>query len=276
MVIRAVPIARGLTMLLGAGGNIGVCTGEDGVILIDDQFAELSGRIKAKVDSISGGKPIRFVINTHWHGDHVGGNEKLGQAGAVILAQDNVRRRMSAMQFIAAFQETVPPSPPKALPIVTFTDSMTLHANGYEMRVFHVRNAHTDGDVMIWFPEADALHMGDCLFNGRFPLIDVSSGGTLDGMIAADDIALTLVKGTTRIIPGHGPLADKAVLQDYRDMLVQVRERLTPLVRQRKTPDQIIALHPLADMDSTWGKGNIKTDRFIRIIAEDLSRRMKR
>jgi glyoxylase-like metal-dependent hydrolase (beta-lactamase superfamily II) len=275
VVIRAVPIAPGIAMLLGAGGNIGVCTGEDGVILIDDQFAELSERIKAKVDSISGGKPIRFVVNTHWHGDHVGGNEKLGQAGAVILAQDNVRRRMSAMQFMSAV-DTVPPSPPRALPIVTFTDSVTLHVNGYEMRVFHVRNAHTDGDVMIYFPEADALHMGDCLFNGRYPLIDVLNGGTLDGMIAADDVALKLVKGSTKIIPGHGPLADKAVLQSFRDMLAKVRDRLKPLVRQGKTADQIIALHPLADIDSTWGKGNIKPDRFIRIVVDDLTRQRAR
>jgi cyclase len=273
--IRAVPIAPGIAMLIGAGGNIGVCTGEDGVILIDDQFAELSDRIKASVDSISGGKPIRFVINTHWHGDHVGGNERMAQGGAVILAQDNVRRRMSVRQFMSAV-DTVPPSPHAALPIVTFTDSVTLHVNGHEMRVFHVRNAHTDGDAMVYFPDADALHMGDCMFNGRYPLIDVLNGGTIDGMIAADDVALKLVKPSTKIIPGHGLLTDAAGVRTFRDMLAMVRDRLKPLVRQGKTADQIIALHPLADIDSTYGKGNIKPDRFIRIVVDDLSRQRAR
>jgi glyoxylase-like metal-dependent hydrolase (beta-lactamase superfamily II) len=270
--IRALPIAPGIAMLLGSGGNIGVCAGEDGVVLVDDQFAPLSERIRAAVDSISGGGPIRFVLNTHWHRDHVGGNEAFAGQGAVIVAQDNVRRRMSTVQFRATFQDTIPASPRKALPIVTFTDSVTFHLNGMELRVFHVRNAHTDGDAMVHFPAANAIHMGDCFFNGTYPVLDVSSGGTLDGMIAADDLALALVDDATKIIPGHGPLGDRAALKRFRDMLAAVRERVAPLVRRGKTLEEIVAAKPLADLDAVWGRGFMKADRFLGAVFADLSR----
>ena len=270
--MRAVALAPGVTMLLGAGGNIGVCTGPDGVVLIDDQFAPLTPRIRAAVDSISGGKPVRFVLNTHWHGDHTGGNANFADAGAVIIAQDNVRQRMSATQFRAAFHDTIPASPANALPIVTFTDSLSFHLNGDDLRVFHVKNAHTDGDVIVRFERANVIHMGDTFFNGGFPVIDVSTGGTIGGMIAADDLILGMAGPQTRLIPGHGPLGDRDSLKAFRDMLVQVRDKIGALVKQGKTLEETVAAHPLADLNDRWGIRMVKPDTFVGVVYADLAR----
>jgi glyoxylase-like metal-dependent hydrolase (beta-lactamase superfamily II) len=223
--IETVPVAPGVAMLVGRGGNIGVSTGADGVFLIDDQFAPLTPKILAAVAKLSEA-PVRFLLNTHWHGDHTGGNENVAGQGAVLVAHDHVRERMSREQVMKALDRTVPASPPAALPVVTFGADLTLHWNGDAIHAIHVPNAHTDGDAIVHFTRANVLHMGDTYFAGRFPFIDVDSGGSIDGVIAAVDRGLALADAATKIIPGHGALSNRAELAAYRAMLATVRERV--------------------------------------------------
>ena len=260
--ITVVPVAKGVYMLQGSGGNIGLSVGDDDAFVIDDEYAPLTARIKAAIATVTS-KPVRFVMNTHWHGDHTGGNENMAAGGAILVAHDNVRKRMSAEQFIEAFKQTVPASPASALPVITFDESISFWVNGDSVRATHVQNAHTDGDAIIFFQGANVLHMGDTYFNGVYPFIDVSSGGTLEGIIAAADRGLAMADASTKIIPGHGELGDRASLKKYRDVMAGARDRIATLIAQKKTLAQIIAAKPLADYDSTWGKGFMKPDQFI-------------
>ena len=248
--IKTEKVAEGIWVLAGAGGNIGVSVGADGVFLIDDEWAPMTPKVKAAVAALSD-RPLRFILNTHWHPDHTGGNKDLGEAGALIVAHDNVRLRMSTDQFIEAMGMKFPPSPAKALPVVTFNDAVTLHVNGDDVEAFHVPPAHTDGDAIVHFRRAGVVHMGDLFFNGMYPFVDLSSGGSFEGFIAAADRALALGEGT-RIIPGHGPVGTRADLRAYRDMLVTVRDRVKPLVQGGKTPAEVVAARPTADLDAKW------------------------
>jgi cyclase len=268
--IKATKLAEGVYMLTGSGGNLGLSVGEDAVFLVDDQFAPLTEKIKAAIAAISD-RPVRFVLNTHWHFDHTGGNENLGQSGALIVAHENVRKRMTVDQFIADLDIKIPPSPRVALPVVTFTDAVTFHLNGDEIHAIHVPPAHTDGDCLVYFRKANVLHMGDTFFNGLYPFFDRSSGGSVDGMIAAAEKALSMVDGSTKIIPGHGPLADKKALEAYLSMLRAARGRVKTLVDAGKTADEVVAAKPLADFDATWGNGFLPPDRFLRLLHAGLS-----
>ncbi|MDQ3673148.1 MAG: MBL fold metallo-hydrolase [Gemmatimonadota bacterium] len=268
--VKIVPVATGVYMLEGMGGNIGLSVGTDDAFIIDDQYAPMTAKIKAAIATVTS-KPVRFVVNTHWHGDHTGGNEAMAGSGALIFAHDNVRRRMSSEQFMAAFNNRVPASPEAALPVVTFSDTISFFINGDTARVFHVRNAHTDGDAIIVFRKANVVHMGDTFFNGIYPFIDVSTGGSMAGMIAAANQALAMSTASTRFIPGHGPLATRADLLRYRDMMVLVRRRVERLVAQRRTLPQVLAAKPLADLEAQWGKGYFKTDQFLGFVYESLS-----
>jgi cyclase len=259
-------------MLKGAGGNIGVFAGPDGVVLIDDQFAPLSEKIRAAVAKISE-KPIRFVINTHWHGDHSGGNENFAAAGAAIVAQDNVRTRMSVPYSNPVFGWKADASPAGALPILTFPDSLSFHLNGEDVVCFHVANAHTDGDVVVWFPKENILHAGDVVFTHQFPIIDVGTGGTLAGMIAAQERILRLVGPATKVISGHSPVATRAEVQAAHDMLAQVRDRVAKDLRKKETLEQIQAAKPLADLEESWGKGYVKSDIMVKTAVLDLERK---
>jgi glyoxylase-like metal-dependent hydrolase (beta-lactamase superfamily II) len=270
--IRTVSVADGVYMLMGAGGNIGVSAGANGVVLIDDQFAPLTDKIKAAVAAINPG-PIRFLLNTHWHGDHTGGNENFAKDGVVIVAHENVRHRMSVEQFVAALNRTVPPSPEAALPIVTFTDAVNFYLNADSINAFHVAPAYTDGDVVIYFRRANVVHMGDTYWNGRYPLIDLSSGGSVDGMVAAMDRVLAMTDENTKYIPGHGELSGRAGVAAFRDMLSTVRDRVRTLVRQGKTLAQVKAAKPSAEFDAAWGGGYINPDRFVETLYADLSKR---
>ena len=268
--VTAQPVADGVYMLTGAGGNIGVSTGEDGILLIDDQFAPLTDKIRAAVAELGGGK-IRFVLNTHWHGDHTGGNENLGKAGVLIVAHDNVRRRMSVEQFREAMNRTVPASPKDALPVVSFNDSVTFHLNREEIHALHLQAAHTDGDSIVHFRKANVLHMGDIFFNGMYPFIDVSSGGSVDGVIAAVERALALADGKTRIIPGHGPLSDREELAVYHEMLKKVRSAIAPMVASGKSLEEAVAAKPTREYDEKWGQGFIDPERFVGLVYRSLS-----
>jgi cyclase len=260
--IKTTKLGDGLYMLEGAGGNIGVSVGDDGVIVIDDQFAPLTPKIQAAIAAISP-KPIKFVLNTHWHGDHTGGNENLTSAGAVVVAHENVRKRMSTDQFIEAFKRKVPASPPKALPVVTFTSDITLHFNGEDIRVIHVDPAHTDGDSIVVFPKAKVVHMGDCFMTISYPFTDLSSGGNFDGFIAAADKALGIADDSYKVIPGHGALSAKGDLKGWRDMLSTIRTRVKKQADSGKSLEAIQKLKVTADWDEKWGTGFIKADQVV-------------
>ena len=263
--ITTVPLAGGLYMLMGEGGNIGVSIGIDGTFIIDDQYAQLTNKITAALKTLSGDQP-RFLVNTHWHGDHTGGNENIGKTGAVIVAHENVRTRLLEEQSIPLFKMTKPPSPSAALPLITFKDQMTLHVNGQDVRVIHVTNAHTDGDAIVHFTGANVIHTGDIFFNGFYPFIDSHSGGSIAGMIAASQAVLDMADDNTQIIPGHGPLASKAELQAYHDMLVTVESSIGDLVKAGKTVEEVVAAKPTAELDREWGDGPLPTELWVRIV----------
>lgn len=236
--VRVEQIAPGVAVLFGRGGNIGLSYGADGNVLVDDQYAPMTANVVAAVRDIDP-DPIRFVINTHWHGDHTGGNENLGRAGTVVVAHDNVRVRMTMEQLVRG--ERVPPSPVSALPVITFSENLTFHLNGDDIRAIHVEHAHTDGDSLIYWSRANVLHMGDTYFNGMLPFIDLDSGGSIDGTIAAVEAGLALANEGTRIIPGHGPMARRADLVRYRDMLIELRSRVGQGIAAGRTLAQIQA-----------------------------------
>jgi glyoxylase-like metal-dependent hydrolase (beta-lactamase superfamily II) len=267
--IKATDLGHGLHMLTGRGGNIVASAGDDGVFIVDDQYAPLTDRIVAALKVIDQ-RPVRFVVNTHWHTDHTGGNENLGKAGAVIVAHDNVRTRMGTDQFIVALKRAVPPSPHLALPVVTFSAAVTLHLNDETVQVTHVPHAHTDGDALVQFQGADLLHMGDVFWLGFYPFIDASSGGTIDGFIAGVERGIALAGDKTRIVPGHGPLGDKAALGAFRDMLVEARAQVAKLKSDGKTLEETIAAKPTAQWDATLGLGFTKPEQFVGYIYSTL------
>lgn len=265
--IRTQPLATGVYALFGAGGNIGLAVGDDAVFVIDDQFAPLTPKILAAIAALTP-KPVRFVVNTHWHFDHTGGNENLGKAGALIVAHDNVRKRMSTEQFIQAINRREPPSPKVAWPVVTFAEGLTFHLNGDDIRVVHVPNAHTDGDALIHFTTANVLHMGDVFNMSGLPFVDRSSGGSLHGVIAAAAHALTIVDDRTKIIPGHGRVVGRAELQAWHTMLVALRDRLKADIAAGKTIDQVLAAKPTDAYLKDWPGGH---ERFLRTAYQELS-----
>jgi cyclase len=268
--IQTVEVAAGIYMLVGQGGNIGVSAGADGVFLIDDQFAPLTPKIQAAVAAISD-QPIRFLVNTHWHFDHTGGNENLGNAGVVLVAHDNVRTRLAAGGLVEFFKNQEPPAPKAALPVITFAESVTFHLNGDDLYVFHVPPAHTDGDSIIHFKNANVVHMGDVYFNGLYPFIDGSSGGSVDGVIAAAEKVLAMVDDETKIIPGHGALSNRAELAAYVEMLKDVRAKIGALLDAGKSLEETLAAKPTAAWDDPWGKAFLTPEQFTTIVYQILA-----
>ncbi len=261
VVITVDNVRDNVYMLTGAGGNIGLSVGDDGALLIDDQFADLSQRILDAVANVSD-TPLRFVLNTHHHGDHVGGNANMTAAGAMIVAHDNVRKRLAAADDAA----------PGSLPIITFSHNATFHWNGQTTRVHHIETAHTDGDALIFFGEANVVHMGDTFFRGRYPYIDLGSGGGVDGVVAAADYVLENSNGETLIIPGHGPLSTPDDLREYRTMLVTVRDAVAEHLAEGKTLQEVLESGVSAQYDDGWGGGFVNPQRFITSVYNSLAR----
>jgi glyoxylase-like metal-dependent hydrolase (beta-lactamase superfamily II) len=272
--IRAQKLSDHVYVLFGSGGNIGVSVGDEGAFVIDDQFAPLSEKIKAAIAQLDP-KPVRFVVNTHWHGDHTGGNENMAQSGAVIVAQDNVRKRMSVEQALERGGQTtrVAASSHAALPVLTFAEDVTFHVNGDSLRVIHVAAAHTDGDAIIYFTKANVMHTGDTFFNGRYPFIDLSTGGSVNGIIAAADKELSLANESTQIVPGHGAVGTKADLQEYRRVVSTIRDRIAKMVAAKKTLAQVAAAKPTAEFDEKWGKGFITADLMVDQVYKSLTKK---
>ncbi|OEU75800.1 MAG: MBL fold metallo-hydrolase, partial [Desulfuromonadales bacterium C00003107] len=245
--IGTLPVTGQIYMLTGQGGNVGLLVGADGTFLIDDQYAPLTDKILAAIKAVGGEQP-KFLINTHYHADHTGGNENLGRSGSLIFSHDNVRERLVGDSYLATFKMKSPAAAPQGLPVVTFGEDLSFHLNGETVHAIHVPHAHTDGDSFIHFQSANVIHAGDIFFNGFYPFIDVPHGGSLKGMIQATERILALADKQTKIIPGHGPLADKAQLTRYRHMLGVAYERLRELRVAGKTVDEAVAAKPLADL----------------------------
>lgn len=265
--IKTEQLAPGVAVLFGAGGNIGVSYGEDGTILIDDQFAPLTPKIQKAVSDL-GAQPVKFLINTHWHFDHSGGNENMGKAGAVIMAHDNVRVRMAAGATVAG--NVIPPAAKAALPVITYADGLKLHLNGEEVRVIHVPAAHTDGDSFIHWTKSNVIHMGDLfMLQISFPFVDVGSGGDVRGFVIAADKVLAIANDQTKIIPGHGAIATKADLQNHRNMIAGTISKVEAGIKAGKTLEQIKAEKP-ADGYGVKADGFITADTFVETVYKQL------
>ncbi|UTW44445.1 MBL fold metallo-hydrolase [bacterium SCSIO 12696] len=260
-----------ITVLKAGGGNITLFSGSDGLFVADTGAAHSRDRMLNAVKSVSD-QPVRFVVNTHWHFDHVGNNDGLHTPKhnhhAVVIAHENVRKRMAAGQYIPGLDRTTGPAPEDALPVITYTSGSDsaptiVHFNGEKVQVFAVDPAHTDGDSFVFWPTSNVIHSGDLFFNGIWPLIDDSSGGNIDGVISAAQKMLALSDNNTQIVPGHGPVASKADLQHYLNMLNAVAQRVKAAKAQNKTLKGWLAENPLQDMEEEWGDGFLSTVRFI-------------
>ena len=263
--IKASKVAGSVYMLEGAGGNIGVSIGEDGIVIVDDEFAPLAAKIKEALKDLTD-KPLKFVLNTHFHGDHTGGNAEFGK-DATIIAHENVRKRLE--QGTAVLGGEVKPAAKEALPIITFNDRATVHLNGEDIRAIHFPNGHTDGDSVIFFPKSKVVHMGDDFVTYGFPFVDVQNGGSVSGMISGCEKVLSMIPGDTKIIPGHGPISTPADVRKYIEMLKATRALVAQAIKDGKTIDQMKSEHLLAKYDDL-GKGFIKPDAWLEVLFADL------
>jgi glyoxylase-like metal-dependent hydrolase (beta-lactamase superfamily II) len=266
--IKVTKVAGTVYMLTGAGGNIGVSSGDDGLVIIDDQFAPLAPRIKDALRGITA-KPIKFIVNTHYHGDHTGGNEIFGKE-APILAHENVRKRLASGTSVMG--NATPPAPKDALPVITFNDRASLHVNGEEIRAIHFPHGHTDGDSVIYFTQSNVVHMGDDFFNGMYPFVDTDNGGSVKGMLAGVDKVLSTLPDDAKVIPGHGPLSDKAGLRAFAEVLRGTSNAVAKALAVGKTLEQMKSENILAQWDS-WGKGFIKTDAWLATLVAEAGKK---
>ena len=266
--IKVTRVAGNVYMLEGSGGNIGVSVGSDGILIVDDEFAPLADKIKAALKGLGAGK-LKFILNTHWHGDHTGGNVVFGPE-APIIAQTNVRKRLAEGSNVP--NRTVAPAPKDALPVITFDQSVSVHFNGEEIRVIHFPRGHTDGDAVIFFTGSNVVHMGDDFFNGMFPFVDLDSGGDVDGYVKNVGEVIAKLPADVKIIPGHGPLANVDDLKRFHQMLLATTDIVRKRIAAGKTLDQIKA-EGLPDEWKTWGAGFVNTDRWITTIHRSFTKK---
>lgn len=255
--VRTVPLRGSVYALFGAGGNIAVSVGPDGILMVDDQYAPLADRIRAAIGKLRRGE-VDYVINTHWHGDHVGGNEIFGGRGAMILAHENVWRRMSTEQTMTVFDRTVPAAPEVALPVITHDDGMTLRFNGHTIRVHATAPSHTDGDSLVHFVEANIVHMGDTFVTNGLPFLDLGSGGSIDGLIDTIRKGIAITDATSIVVPGHGPISDRNGLIGYHEMLVTIRARIAAGIERGLGLEAILATEPLRGYEAVAAGGFMK------------------
>ena len=270
--IKVTKVAGNVYMLEGSGGNIGVSVGDDGILIVDDQFAPLADKIRAALKGIAD-KKLRFILNTHWHGDHTGGNVAFGPE-APVIAHDNVRKRMAVDQKSEVFKRTTPASPKEALPVITFNQNLTVHFNGEEIRAIHFPQGHTDGDSVIFFVSSNVVHLGDDFFAGRFPFVDLESGGSVEGLTKNIGEIITKIPAGAKLIPGHGPLSGIEDLMNYHNMLVTTSDIVSAKIKAGKTLDQIKS-EGLPDTWKSWGTGFIKTDMWLETIYRSATKNTK-
>jgi glyoxylase-like metal-dependent hydrolase (beta-lactamase superfamily II) len=263
--VKTVDLGNRTYMLEGFGGNTTVAAGDDGVIMVDGQFAQMHDKLKAAIAAVTQ-QPVRFLVNTHYHRDHVGGNAPFSKDGAVVVAHDNVRKRLAEGTTMAVPEVKYTPAPEEALPALTHKDGMTLQVKGRSAQLKHPLNAHTDGDTFVFFADANVLSTGDTVAMGRYPNIDFANGGSLKGMIAVADAYLALSNDTTKIVPGHGPLASKAQLAEYRAMLSTVRDRMLALIKEGKSEADVYAAKPFADFDAKFKANEQAAANWMRVV----------
>jgi glyoxylase-like metal-dependent hydrolase (beta-lactamase superfamily II) len=263
--LQSLPLRDNIHLLFGPGGNMVVLDGPDGKILIDSSFEKVAPKIKETMDGFSN-SPLKMLIDTHWHFDHTDGNAAMHRMGATILAHENTRKRLATPQVIEFLKMHFPPSPPEALPQQTFTDSFDLYFNNEEIRLTHVAPAHTDSDIHIHFAKGNVLHMGDTYFNGQYPFIDGSTGGHIDGMIVAANTGIDLADTSTKIVPGHGPMGDKATLTKYRDALVTIRGRVQKQKSAGMTLAEVVRTKPTAEFDAEFTGGLNTPEDFVKFV----------
>jgi len=268
--IKTMDLGDNVYMLIGQGGNITVAVAKDGIIMVDGQFAPLHDKIKAAIANVSP-QPIKYLVNTHFHGDHTGGNELFAKDGAVVVADPNVKARLAAGTTNGLTGAKTAPAPADALPAKTYNGRTKLILPGRTAELRHIASAHTDGDTYVWFKTANVLSTGDTFTSDRYPNIDFANGGNIKGMIAAADAYLKLTNAKSRIVPGHGPIADKAKLTEYRTMLVTARDRMTKLVKEGKGEDEVVAAKPFADLDAKWAPTELASKNFIRVVWHSLA-----
>jgi glyoxylase-like metal-dependent hydrolase (beta-lactamase superfamily II) len=274
-VINTTDLGNRTYMLDGVGGTVGgnvtVIAGDDGIIVVDNMFPQMYGKIKAAIAAITR-QPVRYVVNTHFHRDHTGGNEAFAKDGAILVAHENLKRVLASGSKNGLNCAVTPPAPETALPKQTYTDAITLQVKGRSAELKHPVNVHTDGDTTIYLADANVLIAGDVVFFGRYPNIDYPYGGSIDGMIRGTDELLNFAKEDTKIVPGHGPAGTKAMMRDYRTMLVEARERIAKLKTAGKTEEEVVALKPTADYDAKFGVNERAIGNFLRVVYRSLTK----